>query len=222
MQKKCIKLYLIIGILFTVISIVAFFVPTQKTSTFWVAYVFTSIAFVVQIGIWTNTIARDNTLKSKFFGFPIIYISVIYAFLQIISMSVFVVMPTLPVWSAIVVCSIIAGISWICMITVDAGRNEIERVETNVQKKIFYIRGLQVEIELLASSEKDITVKTALIQLAEKIRFSDPMSNNQVEDLENKITTRVAELKISSNKAEIVRELAALLDERNKKCKALK
>lgn len=130
--------------------------------------------------------------------------------------------PTLPAWSAIVVCSIIAGVSAVCIISAGAGRNEIERVEANVQKKGFYIRELQADVELLADNETVADLKTALMQLAEKIRFSDPMSSEQLMDLENKISTKVAELKNASNKLEIITELNSLLDERNKKCKILK
>ena len=130
--------------------------------------------------------------------------------------------PTLPAWSAIVACSVIAGASAVCMISADTGRNEIERVEAKVQKKVFYIRERQADIELLADNESDAAVKTALTQLAEKIRFSDPMSNEQLADLENKISTKVAELKNAASKMEIITELNSLLDERNKKCKILK
>ena len=108
------------------------------------------------------------------------------------------------------------------MISDDAGRNEIERVEAKVQKKVFYIRELQADIEVLTDNESDATVKTALAQLAEKIRFSDPMSSEQLADLENKISSKVAELKTTSNKLEIITELNSLFDERNKKCKILK
>ena len=61
-----------------------------------------------------------------------------------------------------------------------------------------------------------------LTQLAEKIRFSDPMSNEQLADMENKISVKVMELKTAANKVEIITELTSLLDDRNKKCKILK
>lgn len=130
--------------------------------------------------------------------------------------------PTLPTWSAIVVCSVIAGISAVCMISADAGRNEIERVEAEVQKKVFYIRELQTVVELLTDVETDADTKAALDQLAEKIRFSDSMSSEQLANLENKISAKVLELKTAPNKVEIITELNSLLDERNKKCKNLK
>ena len=222
MKKNSTKGYVILGILFALISIIAFAVPTSKTATFWIAYVFTAAAFAAQIGIWKTALGKEETLKSKFLGFPIVHIGIVYAVIQVIAFAVFMFVPTLPAWSVIVVCSIIAGVSAVCMISANVGRNEIERVEAKVQKKVFYIRELQADIELLADNESDATVKTALTQLAEKIRFSDPMSNEQLADLENKISTKVAELKTASSKLVIITELNSLLAERNKKCKILK
>lgn len=222
MKKNSTKGYVILGILFALISIIAFAVPTSKTATFWIAYVFTAAAFAAQIGIWKTALGKEGTLKSKFLGFPLVHIGIVYAVIQVIVFSVFLFVPTLPVWSAIVVCSVIAGISAVCMLSADAGRDEIERVEAKVQKKVFYIRELQADIELLADNETNADVKTALTQLAEKIRFSDPMSNEQLADLEDKISTKIEELKTTSSQLEIITDLNSLLDERNKKCKILK
>lgn len=221
MKKNSTKGYVILGILFALISIIAFAVPTVKTATFWIAYVFTAAAFAAQIIIWRTALGKE-TLKSKFLGFPVVHIGIVYTVIQVIAFAVFMFVPTLPTWSAIVGCSVIAGISAVCMISADAGRNEIERVEAKVQKKVFYIRELQADIELLADNETNADVKKALTQLAEKIRFSDPMNNEQLADLEDKISTKIEELKTTSSQLEIITELNSPLDERNKKCKILK
>ena len=222
MKKNSTKGYVILGILFALVSIIAFAVPTVKTAIFWIAYVFTAAAFAAQIGIWKTAFGKEETLKSKFLGFPVVHIGIVYAVIQVIAFAVFMFVPTLPAWSATVVCSVIAGVSAVCMISADAGRNEIERVEAKVQKKVFYIRELQADVELLADAETEADTKAALIQLAEKIRFSDPMSSEQLADLENKISSKVAELKTTSSQLEIITDLNSLLDERNKKCKILK
>lgn len=222
MKKNSTKGYVILGILFALVSIIAFAVPITKTATFWIAYVFTAAAFAAQIIIWKTALGKAETLKSKFLGFPVVHIGIVYAIIQTAAFAVFLCVPTLPAWSAIVVCSVIAGISAMFMISADAGHNEIERVEAKVQKKVFYIREMQADVELLTDNESDAAVKTALTQLAEKNRFSDPMSNEQLADLENKISTKVAELKTAANMMEIITELNSLLDERNKKCKILK
>lgn len=221
MKKNSTKGYVILGILFTLVSIIAFAVPTLKTATFWIAYVFTAAAFAAQIIIWRTALGKE-ALKSKFLGFPVVHIGIVYAIIQTVAFAVFLFAPMLPVWSAIVVCSIIAGVSAVCMISTDAGLNEIERVEAEVQEKVFFIRELQADIKLIATTETDADTKAELTRLAEKISFSDPMSNEQLMDLENKISTKVLKLKTATNKVEIITELTLLLDERNKKCKILK
>ena len=214
MKRNSAKGYAILGILFVLISIIAFAVPTEKTATFWIAYAFTAAAFAAQIGIWKTALGKEETLKSKFLGFPVLHIGIVYAVIQVIAFAIFMFVPTLPVWSSIVACSVIAGFSAVCMISADAGRKAIEQVDAKVQKKVFYIRELQADVELLADKEADTDAKAALTQLAEKIRFSDPMSNEQLADLEEQIS--------ANGKAALITELHSLLDERNKKCKIFK
>lgn len=222
MKKNSTKGYLILGTLFLLVSIIAFVVPTVKTTAFWVAYAFTTIAFVAQIGIWKIALGKEDTLKSKFLGFPVVHVGIVYLIIQILAFAIFMFAPTLPTWSTIVVCSCIAGISAVCMIAADTGRGEIERVEVKVQRKVFYIKSLQVDVEMLADAEQDTDTKKALEQLAEKIRFSDPMSSEQLSALESSIAFKVDALKIAANKMELISELNSLLIERNKKCKLLK
>lgn len=222
MKKNSTKGYIILGTLFVLISAIALAVPLPKTAAFWVAYAFTVVAFAAQIFLWKTALGRSESLKSKFLGFPIVYIGVGYLVIQILALAVFRSIPALPVWSAVVVCMVITGVSAVCMIAADAGRGEIERVSAKVQKKVFYIRQLQADVEILADAETDAATKTALRQLAEKIRFSDPMSNEQIADIEERITEKIAELKSSTDKAKVVNELNSLLDERNRKIRILK
>ena len=222
MKKNRSKGYLILGILFVLVSVIAFAVPLAKTTAFWISYAFTVIAFAAQIIIWKSTLGRTEALKSKFLGFPVVHIGIVYLVVQIIALAVFLFIPTLPIWSAVVACAVIAGASAVCMIASDIGRSEIERVSSKVQKKTFFIKQLQTEVELQADAETDIATKSALTQLAEKIRYSDPVSNEQIADIEYRITAKVAELKKAADKTNCIVELNSLFDERSRKCKLLK
>lgn len=214
--------YAVLGIAFVLFNVIAFAIPTTKTSTFWIAYVFTAVAFASQIAIWKFAFKGADTLKSKFLGIPLISVGITYLIIQIIVFAIFMAFPIAPTWIAIVVCALILGISAICLIGTETGREEINRVEEKVEKKVFYIKSLQVDIEMLASAESDADTKAALTKLAEKIRFSDPMSNEVLSDLEAEITTKVKELKTAENKLEIITIIDSLITERNKKAKILK
>ena len=108
------------------------------------------------------------------------------------------------------------------MIASDVSHSESERVSAKVQEKAFYIKQLQADVELLSGAETDAATKSALTRLVEKIRYSDPMSNEQIADIEDRITAKIAELKSATDKAKIIAELNLLLDERNRKTKILK
>lgn len=191
------------------------------SAAFWVAYIFTVVALAAQIVLWKRAFGHKE-LKSKFLGFPIVHIGIVYLVVQIAVLFIFVFAEKLPTWSALVICTAIAAIAAIFMIAADAGRTEIERVEQKIKGKVFYIKNLQVDMEILAGAEKDAKTKKALEQLAEKIRFSDPMSNEQLAVLEDKISLAVENLKSSDDKMKIIEDLNLLLDERNRKCKILK
>ncbi len=221
MMKNKMLGYSALGVLFVVLSVIAFIIPTAKTGAFWIAYVFTFAAFAAQIGIWKMVFGKEDTLKSKFFAIPVVSVGIIYLVVQIIAFALFAAVPTLPVWSAVVGCAVILGVSAVGVIGAEAGRDEIERVEEKVQKKVFFIKNLQVEVELLADAENDGEIKTALQKLAETIRFSDPMSSETLAGIESEITEKIAELKTANNKLALIRELNSLVAERNKKCKIL-
>ena len=214
--------YVVLGILLVLVSIIAFVIPTEKTGTFWIAYVFTAIAILAQIVIWKNTLGKEDTLKSKFLGLPVVHVGIVYLVAQIVAFAVFTVVPVLPIWSAVVACAVILGFSVIFMIAGEAGRGEIERVEAKVQKKVFFIKELQADVELLIDRETDTEIRDALQQLAEKIKFSDPMSNDALAEVEEAITAKIAELKSASDKIAVIQELNSLLMKRNKKAKILK
>lgn len=214
--------YVVLDILLVLVSIIAFVIPTEKTGTFWIAYVFTAIAVLAQTVIWKNALGKEDTLKSKFLGLPVVHVGIVYLVIQIVAFAVFTTVPVLPIWSAVVACAAILGFSVIFMIAGEAGRGEIERVEAKVQKKVFFIKELQADVELLIDRETDTEIRAALQQLAEKIRFSDPMSDDTLSKIESTIADRVAELKTESDKMAIIHELDLLLAERNKKCKIVR
>ena len=49
----------VLGILFVLLSVIVFAIPTVKTGTFWIAYAFTAIAFMAQIAIWKKALGKS-------------------------------------------------------------------------------------------------------------------------------------------------------------------
>ena len=222
MKKNNLMSYLALGIVFVLFNVIAFVIPTDKTATFWTAYVFSVIAFAVQIPLWKIALGKKDTLKSKFLGIPVIHVGITYLIIQLISFAIFMIFPTLPVWLAVIVCAIILAISALCAIAGQAGADEINRIDEKIKVKRAFIQFLQTDIEMLAENESDPETKAALEKLAEKVRFSDPMSHEMLGELESRISAKVEEMKTAADKKVLIEEISTLLIERNKKCKILK
>ena len=93
------------------------------------------------------------------------------------------------------------------MIAGQAGVNEINRVEEKIKVKRAFIQFLQTDIEMLIETETDLETKAALKKLAEKVRFSDPMSHEMLGELESRISAKVDEMKTASDKKTFVAEI---------------
>lgn len=214
--------YLALGILFVVFSVIIFIIPTEKTTTFWIAYVFSVAAFGLQVPIWKKTL-RQPDLKSKFLGCPILYIGGIFLVIQMIASIVLMFVPGIPHWVTVIVEIMLLGAAGLGLISGGTVREVIEKTEQHVKEKVSFIRLLTVDIEMLAERETDPAVKAALSDLADAVRFSDPMSSDALSGLETEISEKVAALEHElADKEHAVAEIRQLLVRRNKMCKALK
>lgn len=222
MKKNSLMSYFALGIVFALFNVIAFVIPTDKTATFWTAYVFSVIAFAVQIPLWKIALGKKDTLKSKFLGIPVVHIGITYLIIQLIAFAIFMIFPALPLWLAIIVCAVILAFFALCVIAGQVSANEINRVEEKIKVKRAFIQFLQTDIEMLAEAEADTETKTELKKLAEKVRFSDPMSHDMLGELESRISAKVEEMKTAADKKALISEIELLLIERNKKCKILK
>lgn len=55
MKKDSVKGYVLIGIIFILITVVSLAIPTSKNAAFWIAYIFTVVALAAQIVLWKRT-----------------------------------------------------------------------------------------------------------------------------------------------------------------------
>ena len=222
-MKNCIKWgYLIILVSLILISLIVFLIPIERSAVFWTAYVFTLIAFAINIVVIKISVYGTNQLKSKFLNIPIIYVSCAYLAVQVVLLFILISAHTIPTWLSFIICFLVFACATILIFASVAAREVITKVEDTVQLKRGYIKNMQVDVELLASTENDKEIKDELNRLAQKIRYSDPMSSEQLSELEYEIENQIKCLWTSDNKQEVINTINILLDERNAKCKIMK
>jgi hypothetical protein len=222
-KNKFLELLIILVVLVT-LNVLFFTLPFVRSPGFWIAYGFSMTALVIAAAMSLRFLWRGN-MRSKFYGLPILYVSWIYAALQIVLGFVFVLVPAVPLWVELPLSVILLGACVAGLSAVELGIGEISRLVGTAHAKVLYLRALQTEVETLAAGAADGDLKKALNEYAAALRYSDPMSSPQLAELESGIAAKTAELgkQAETEKAlALCGELQKLLAERNRKCRLLK
>lgn len=228
MNKKKLRYLISMVIILLLFNVIVFAVPFTRTQNFWIGYAFAMVSIVAVLLAFTYTLGRDTTLKSKFYGLSLIYIAWIFLIIQLPISLIFMALPNIPMWICVIVCGLIFGVCSIGFIATDASKEEIERIDNTVKEKVFYIKSLQVDLEVLLGEASDTLLHKALKELLKTVQYSDPMSHESLSTLESKIESKTYELKevIAGNNIEkakaMCNKIHNLMIERNKKCKLLK
>lgn len=225
MSKNKLRFYIVLAILFVVLSVIAFVLPFQKTATFWLSYAFAAVAIAVQIYAYPK--AFDGpTVKSKFYGFPLARVSTIYLIAQLVLSLIFMVASKwVPAWIPVVLFTLLLGAAAIGFIAAEGVRDEVERQDVVHKANVTTMRALQSKAVFVASQCEDAETKKALDAFAEALRFSDPVSSDALTDIEENLTGLVEELgnAVLDKDFEAARSLCAkastLLADRNRMCK---
>lgn len=223
MNKKIIRASVVCLILLAILHVIVFVIPFRHNGAFWLSYVFSLIAFVV-LGA-AAYLSKGEDAKSKFYGFPILRIGVIYFAVQIVVGLIVMMIAVVPVWVAAVVYVILLGVAGLGLVAADSMREEIERQDTVLKKNTSMMLSLRSKAGAMPGLSEDAETKKVLTHLAESFRFSDPVSSDELAEIEQDLVSLLDEIQ----KALLENDLASVktlckqtelkLVERNRLCK---
>ena len=226
-MKRVFKFYAAIwAVLFVIFNVIAFVSPgwvgvEKYTASFWTGYIVITLAFIGQLACAWKAFNTDNLTKF-FYNVPLITISYSGLVATFICGGICMLFSNLFGWVALFVCLAVVAITVLAIIKAGTAGEMVEEIDRKIETKTAFIKNLRVDAEMLAAKEENPEAKKALSSLAEKIRYSDPMSNPALADIENEILYKFNALKTSENKTSDVKEILLLLEERNKKCRMVK
>ena len=135
---------------------------------------------------------------------------------------------TTHVWVGGVFAVLIVAFGITSFIKTNTATELVEKVDKEVKEKTFFIKALTVDADVLVTKAQSDEIKSVAKKVYEAVRYSDPMSNDRLADVEMRIENLFDEFKnaVSENDAASSKKIAAdlleAIDERNKKCKMLK
>lgn len=225
MKKNEIRSYIVLAIVFIAFSVISFAVPFNRTNIFWLGYICGVIASAFQIYILKMSFFGEGNVKSKFYGFPIARIGLIYLAVQIIASFMEMALGKyIPFGVVLIINVIVIAFALVGSIAADAMREEIERQDVKLKKDVTKMRNLQSLASTLEGQCSDESLKKTLGKMSEEFRFSDPVSSDSAESLEDDLLIQLKDVQkaIVDGDTESVRKLCestiSTLKERNRLC----
>ena len=231
MNKKNKSIIAVYGMLAFIYLIAFVIIPFPKNAASWISLVFTLVSFVLSLGVSLYIFGKDDEMTSKFYGFPIFKIAYMYPLVQFavgVVICLIAAFVAVPYWVALILSLVILGASAIGVIATDNARDIVEATEAESERVTKATKMFNLNIASVLDLCTEPSVKIELEKLAESFRFSDPVSSDATEDIENTIMEKLENLKISISSSDSdeniakITELKNLLAERNRICKVSK
>ncbi len=226
-MKKTFKSYIgvwTIGLV--VFNVIAFITPNELKSNFWTGYVFITFAFLGQL-FCTKIAFKSKNANMFFYNFPLISISFIGTLIMLVIGTLTMTISAVPIWVGIVFCLMVLAFTVIAIINASVISETVSNIDTKTKAQTLFIKALIADASILMSKAQTTEAKEITNKVYEKIRYSDPVSNDALSSIETQITIKFKEFEsaINGNSQKAVllgEELIVLIDDRNTKCKLLK
>ena len=202
-----------------IFNALAFLIPNEMNSSFWIGYGAISAAFVLQL-ISTALFFKKDLLKQKIGGFPV----PVYCIMTLVTFllcSIVCVMTMQLI--ALIVCYVIVAAQYLAniVVSVSAGKNGAAKG---------FIADLKKNTEALVQKVENAEIKVLAEEVSNAAASADPYSDpdNALAKVESKILAELEKFSAAIEASDIesakdsAKQLITFIKERNVKCKMLK
>lgn len=233
-MNKTFKNYSLIWcICLALFNVIAFVTPSvtngvsKFSGSFWVGYIFITIAFLSNLGC-SHLIFKSNNLQKLFYNITLIRISSIGLFIMLIFGGLAMAIPNFPVWISVIVCFGIIAFTAIGIISSTQAADTVEIIDTKIKTNTEFIRISTLRVENLISRAKTDDLRKLCEKVYKAFRYSDPISHDKIISIEKEIEEFLNQFEtaVSTNDIDnslmIVDNLIILISERNNSVKLYK
>lgn len=190
------------------------YIKSGYSTLFYISIIFIIISYIIYLIV--NIVLPNKTLKQEFNNTPINIVTIVHLVFQCIY-SYIANTNNYLIKEYAIISSIVLLIYIFILIGLNISKKSIEKHDNKIgnikekfiNKAIYIINDLIFEI-------KDKNTIDKLNELKEKIQYSDPVSNDTVNEIEKDIINLLNNLKDIDNKEEIINKLNHLISKRNK------
>lgn len=204
-------------LLYSILTFIIF--GFNRGLSFWISYVFAVISIVLSFFIAYLGATTVKKLTDWLFNLPILRWCVIYAAVEIVMATCFMIISAH--WKVVFIPQFLLPFLFlILVIPCFAQKSHVTDVKRETAEKVSYIRQINAKLIALIPRTTDSLLKQELEKASDMLRHSDPMSADMLTEVEEKMTecTNKADALIRAGKYDeatpVIQELCILIEER--------
>ena len=168
---------------------------------------------------------------SKFYGFPVFRIGVLYVVIQLaLTVVIYIIgaFVDVPFWVGFLLSVLLGGAAAIGCITTDNARDIIEEIDNKTYEETKTVMFFQTDIADVLDLCKSEKARPVLAKLVNKFKYSDPVSSPETEESEVVIKNAIDDLRNSirtlgdDDLLQKIENIDNLLSSRNRICEKSK
>ena len=199
----------------------------KYAGSFWAGYVAIMVSFVGNLICAYLSFSKPKTLKEQSYYFSLFRTALIGLLVSVIIAIIVMFVPDLPIWIGSAICIMIFIFFFIRVIGTLGAINIVSDIDEKDEIKLGYMNKLIAKSKILYDNSKNKRFGNVAKEVYETIRYSDPVSNEKLDEINNKISEKFdlykKSLEADSDNTEAMsRELIELLQERRELCKIYK
>lgn len=211
----------------SVTSIKTDFTSARYTTTFIVAIVILALGYVFAVVSTLIGFKKQQNAEGTFYGIPFVYSGLSTFIVVTVWSGIAIFIGATPILQAIVAVIIFACALGKLLKKSVARELVVERGE-QVKKQTQFIKMLTADAGTLQANAKNDEAKALAKKVYEAIRYSDPISTEDLAEIDSQIQSKFAEFENMITKSDvenaklIADELLTIIEKRNNKCKTLR
>ena len=231
-RNKRLEFFMVYGIVFALYLFLFLMLPFKKLVGSWISFGFTIFAFLGSFIIFYLSFTK-NTLKEKFYSYPLFKLSISIIVVQLVVCIVVCLLccfVSLPIWLVLTIEIVEYAIFGICYCLKKYTKETIIQLENETKQNINSMKKIKLKADevtgYLQLCEKQLQIE--LSKLLENIKFSDPVSSKDTEELENEIYRNLETIinclqtKNIEKLSQIIKDTNLIVYNRNNICKKCK
>ena len=144
MKKNIARTAATVALLLALFNLIAFMIPFARTASFWLAYIFTSVAILAQLPLMLYAFTPKGSLRGSLYGFPIARLSLIYLLVQAVTGLLCMILAAwVPFSAALIAQAVVLVLALIGCMATSAIRDEIHNQDARLQKDVAVMRELR-------------------------------------------------------------------------------